>query len=103
MRAAPALRELCHELSQPLMAARGSLELALHLRDDDPARPGFFDDALAALERMADLTRAIRDAVEAQTAQLAAAPPPARRRAARPSPRPLAPQPHSARRNPRAS
>jgi len=62
---APALRELCHELSQPLMAARGSLELALHLREDDPARPAFFDDALAALERMADLTRAIRDAVEA--------------------------------------
>lgn len=64
---APALRELCHELSQPLMAARGSLELALHLREDDPARPAFFDDALAALERMADLTRAIRDAVEASS------------------------------------
>lgn len=58
------MRKLCHDLSQPLMAARGSLELALHLPAGDPARASFFQDALAALDRMADLTRALRDAIE---------------------------------------
>lgn len=55
------LRQLCHDLSQPLTAARCSLELALRLPPDDPERAGFFDDAVAALERMAQLVTDVRE------------------------------------------
>ena len=57
----PRLRELCHDLGQPLTVARGSLELALSLDADDPARAGYFEDVLAALDRMTELAAAIRD------------------------------------------
>ncbi|MGH9475192.1 MAG: hypothetical protein ACRD1C_02545 [Terriglobales bacterium] len=57
------VRQLCHDLSQPLMAAHGSLEVALQLAPQDPARTEFLRDALAALERMtAEIERA-RNAV----------------------------------------
>ncbi|MGH9413709.1 MAG: hypothetical protein ACRD0Y_08200 [Terriglobales bacterium] len=46
------MRQFCHDISQPLMAARCSLELVQQLSVDDPARPGFLDDAIAALDRM---------------------------------------------------
>lgn len=52
MSAPPTLRQLCHDLSQPLMAAHGSLEMALRLPPDDPARNEFLQDAVAALDRM---------------------------------------------------
>ena len=55
------LRELCHALSQPLTAARGSLELGLSLPDDDPSRLGFFTDALDALDRLAEISRRLND------------------------------------------
>ncbi|MGH9488549.1 MAG: hypothetical protein ACRD04_13290 [Terriglobales bacterium] len=55
----PSLRQLLHDLSQPLMAARGSLELALQLPPGDPAQAEFLRDAAAALERMtAEIQRA---------------------------------------------
>ncbi|MGH9466652.1 MAG: hypothetical protein ACRD1Y_04800 [Terriglobales bacterium] len=47
-----AICQLCHDLSQPLMAARGYLEIAISLPCEDLARAGFLADALAALERM---------------------------------------------------
>lgn len=49
---APTLRQFCHDLSQPLTAARGSLELAQQLPADDPARAGFLQDAIEALDRL---------------------------------------------------
>jgi len=51
--APPTLRQVCHDLSQPLTAARGSLELALRLDSHDPDRAEFLTDAVAALDRMA--------------------------------------------------
>jgi len=62
--AQPSLRELCHALSQPLTAARGSLELALRMPPDDPARADFFNDALAALDRLVIIARQLHDAAE---------------------------------------
>lgn len=68
MSAAPAparsLRQLCHDLSQPLTAARGSLELALSLPEDNPARREFFADTVAALDRMVEIARALSDLAE---------------------------------------
>lgn len=58
------LAELCHELSQPLTAARGSLELALSLAPEDPDRAGLFQDSLAALDRAAELVTRLRDLLE---------------------------------------
>lgn len=55
------MRELCHALSQPLTAARGSLELGLSLSESDPARMGFFSDALDALDRLAEIARRMND------------------------------------------
>lgn len=49
------LRQFCHDLSQPLMAARGSLELVQQLPADDPARAGFLHDAIEALDRLSAL------------------------------------------------
>lgn len=57
----PRLRQLCHDLSQPVTTARCSLELALSLDPADPARAEFFTDAIAALDRLVDLTAQIRD------------------------------------------
>jgi len=57
----PRLAELCHQLSQPLTIARCSLELALGLPPEDPARAGFLEDARLAIERMAATAAAIRD------------------------------------------
>ncbi|MGH9482933.1 MAG: histidine kinase dimerization/phospho-acceptor domain-containing protein [Terriglobales bacterium] len=61
---APSLPDLCHELSQPLTAARGNLELALRLPPEDPDRAGLFAEALAALDRVGELIQSLRDAVE---------------------------------------
>lgn len=61
---ARSLRQLCHDLSQPLTAARGSLEMALGLPEDNPARSEFFNDTLAALDRLADIARALSDLAE---------------------------------------
>lgn len=61
---APTLRQLCHDLSQPLTAARGSLEMALSLPEDNPARAEFFADAITALDRLADIARALSDLAE---------------------------------------
>lgn len=55
------LSDLCHALSQPLTAARCSIELALQLPADDPRHTGLLEDAIAALERMSQITRQIRD------------------------------------------
>ncbi|HWG38303.1 MAG TPA: histidine kinase dimerization/phospho-acceptor domain-containing protein [Terriglobales bacterium] len=63
--AQPNLRELCHALSQPLTAARGNLELALRMPPEDPARADFFNDALAALDRLMEIARQLNDAAEA--------------------------------------
>lgn len=60
----PSLRQLCHELSQPLTAARGSLELALSLPADHPGRAEFFADTLAALDRMSEIARLLSDLAE---------------------------------------
>jgi signal transduction histidine kinase len=56
-----ALRELCHAMSQPLTAARGSLELAQMLKEGDPTRAELLADAQAAIERMMELTARLRD------------------------------------------
>lgn len=57
----PRLRELCHDLSQPLTVARCSLDLALSLDPSDPSRAALFEDVMAALDRMSAVTAAIRD------------------------------------------
>ena len=57
----PRLRELCHELSQPLTIARCSLELAMSMEANDPSRATFFEDTVTALERLVQITEAIRD------------------------------------------
>jgi signal transduction histidine kinase len=56
----PSLRQACHDLSQPLMAARGSLELALQLDSQDPGRAEFLADAVAALDRMTAMIESYR-------------------------------------------
>ncbi len=55
------LRQLCHAMSQPLTAARGSLELALTLAAGDPTREELLADAQAAIERLMELTEQLRD------------------------------------------
>jgi signal transduction histidine kinase len=55
------LRSLCHAMSQPLTAARGSLELALTLPEGDPTRSELLADAQAAIERLMELTAQLRD------------------------------------------
>ncbi len=55
------LRQLCHAMSQPLTAARGSLELAQMLAEGDPTRAEMLADAQAAIERLMELTAQLRD------------------------------------------
>lgn len=57
----PRLAELCHQLSQPLTVARCSLELAMGMAADNPARTEFLEDARQAVERMAAIAASIRD------------------------------------------
>lgn len=58
----PTLRQFCHDLSQPLMAARCSLELVQQLPADDPARAGFLADAIEALDRLSAAIERARSA-----------------------------------------
>ncbi|MGH9520167.1 MAG: hypothetical protein ACRD2D_10975, partial [Terriglobales bacterium] len=44
--------------------ARGSLELALILPEDSPARREFFADTITALDRMAEIARSLSDLAE---------------------------------------
>jgi signal transduction histidine kinase len=59
--AGASLRQLCHAMSQPLTAARGSLELALMLPEGDPTRAELLADAQAAIERLMELTAQLHD------------------------------------------
>ncbi|HET9784700.1 MAG TPA: histidine kinase dimerization/phospho-acceptor domain-containing protein [Terriglobales bacterium] len=63
------LRQACHDLSQPLMAARGSLELALQLDAQDPGRAEFLADAVAALDRMVAMIERFREMAPAMQAK----------------------------------
>lgn len=57
------LTELCHQLSQPLMAARGNLELALQTPAGDADHAEFLRDAMAAMDRVIAIAGDIRDQV----------------------------------------
>ncbi|MGH9418023.1 MAG: histidine kinase dimerization/phospho-acceptor domain-containing protein [Terriglobales bacterium] len=61
MAAGETLAELCHQLSQPLMAARGSLELALATPPAEADHAEFLQDAMAALDKVIAIAGKIRE------------------------------------------
>ncbi|MBI3405638.1 MAG: HAMP domain-containing histidine kinase [Acidobacteria bacterium] len=60
------LSAISHQMSQPLTALRGTLELAMLKKSSDPAAQRVFQDTLVQADRIVQLTRSLRELAEAE-------------------------------------